>query len=148
AETCEDPKLLQKYPYAGSIKLDGIRCVHIGQAVSRKFKPIPNNYIRTRIEAECRKGSDGEIIIPGLPLNEINSIVMSRDGEPANFEYHIFDHVDEAMGLNESYGSRMYRLERMEVPGFVRKVLPVKLDTLEELMAFENATVAAGHEGI
>jgi DNA ligase-1 len=82
AETCEDIAAL-RYPVYASQKVDGIRCLKVnGQAVSRKFKPIPNHHIRQAIERLCPDGMDGEIIIPGASFNQIQSLVMTEQGEP------------------------------------------------------------------
>ena len=88
-----------KFPVYVSPKLDGIRCVIIdGKALTRKLKPIPNNFIRTTLESMGRmvEGLDGELIV-GYPndkdvFNRTSSAVMSRDGEP-NFKFYVFDRV-------------------------------------------------------
>lgn len=98
AATVEDMEAL-RYPLLASPKLDGIRCLIIaGKALTRSFKPIPNNYIRYMLESrqwytanplEC---CDGEIMLAkfGASFQEVSSAVMSRSGEP-NFVFHVFD---------------------------------------------------------
>jgi len=138
---------LISYPKAATPKLDGIRCIKKdGKALTRSFKPIPNDFIRTRIETSCPDGFDGEIIIEGLQLNEINSAVMSKEGEP-NFKYYVFDYVL-AGKLEEPYTSRTYRLEYTPIPDFVRRVLPTLIDSAEELAEYEEKIVSKGYEGV
>src|SRR4051812_44778849 len=82
-----------KFPLLATPKLDGIRCVVVGgKAMSRSFKPIPNDWVRSEIERTCPDGFDGEIMIKGADFNAAQSQIMSRDGKP-DFEYHVFDYV-------------------------------------------------------
>lgn len=86
------------FPMIASPKIDGIRCLidHQRGAVSRTFKPIPNDYVR-----ECLNeylfdiaGLDGELVTytDGVldDFNTIQSKIMSVDGEPT-FLFHVFD---------------------------------------------------------
>lgn len=99
-----------KYPVLATPKLDGIRCLKIdGQALSRKLKPIPNNYIRRWIETYCPDGFDGEIMCTGKTFNETQSLVMTEEGEP-DFQYWVFDYVTTI--LEKSYECRMDDLQR------------------------------------
>ncbi len=96
AETVEELSKL-RFPVMASPKLDGIRCLVLdGKAVSRKLKPIPNDYIRTWIETNLRDGLDGELMLRDhrAPFAEVSSAIMSRGevGEPVpDFVYNVFD---------------------------------------------------------
>lgn len=169
AETCEDISTL-KYPVIASIKLDGIRCIKInGQALSRKFKPIPNDHIRGWIERNCSDGFDGEIICPGKTFNETQSAVMKKAGEP-DFKYYVFDWVQES--LDEPFLARIARLKMNQTnrcfmipqgsnrcdtassvfpqihPDKVVILDQVKIDTQEQLEKFEAEAVEKGEEGV
>jgi DNA ligase-1 len=145
AETCEDKTLL-KFPVLATPKLDGIRCLVIdGQALSRKFKPIPNVFIRNRVRT-LPSGLDGELMIPRLPFNEISSAVMSEDGKPENFKYYVFDYVSDS--LQKPYNERMKELEALDLPDFVVKVLPHQIESLSELHTIEEKWLAGGYEGV
>src|SRR5436190_18530590 len=89
----EDLKNL-KYPLILQSKLDGIRCCVVeGKALSRKLKPIPNNYVRKQLESNLPKNVvlfDGELIIRNRTFNGIQSAIMSEDSE-SNFIYIVFD---------------------------------------------------------
>jgi DNA ligase-1 len=149
AGTCEDKSKI-KYPAAATPKLDGIRCLgRDGVAESRKFKKIPNTYIKTELEKvfrlETSKNFDGEIM-SGATFQECTGNVMREDGEP-DFKYFIFDLVGE--DLTEPYESRMKNLAALEIkdPRFV-KVLPVIVKNEDELNAFEEKCLAEGYEGV
>lgn len=109
AETCEDISKL-RYPVYSSPKLDGIRCVKLGgKALSRKLKPIPNDFVRAWVEANLPDGVDGELmlrdVMPGTPnhdveveegtvsmsaFSRVSSAIMSKTGEP-DFVFQAFD---------------------------------------------------------
>lgn len=145
AQTCEDKSLIQ-FPVLATPKLDGIRCLVIdGKAVTRKFKDVPNDYIRRKISLECSEGLDGEIMIPTATFNDISSAVMSEEGRP-NFKFYVFDYVTD--DLNKPYSKRMEELDALQVPDFVVKVLPVKVESLEELNALEERYLNGGYEGV
>lgn len=150
AATLEDITKL-KFPVLASPKLDGIRCLKVnGKAVTRKFKPVPNHYIRNWIEKNLLDGIDGEIMITNATFNQIQSGVMSEDGEPA-FEYHAFDLL---RSDNDQFDARYLLLEH-----YIKRALPHQKTALrlvehnlisnqEELNAFEVKCLAEGYEGV
>lgn len=145
AATLEDLKSL-KYPMLVTPKLDGIRCLIVdGKAVSRTFKPIPNNYIRNTIEQLAMEGFDGEIIIKGRKFNEITSAVMSVKGSPSDFSYIVFDYcVDQ----KESYKDRMMNLSKLKQIPNIEYLLPIQINNEIELLKFESKCLSESYEGI
>jgi DNA ligase 1 len=156
-----------KFPLLATPKLDGIRCLVInGKAVSRTFKPIPNDHIRNSIESEFKAGKyrsefDGEILVRGRTFNELSGDVRRSDGKP-DFYFAVFDKVapttDQNVvdgtltpsgtgGLSEPYKERMHRLGLLSLPTFCKKILPVEVKDLAELQAFEEGCIAEGYEG-
>lgn len=138
-----------KYPVLCTPKLDGIRCLIInGNAVSRKFKPIPNRYIREKLK-DLPENLDGELITytDGVRdnFNIVSSKVMSEDGEP-EFSYEVFDYVES--NLTQSYISRMASLSILVLPGFINKLLPLLIDNEQELLIYEEKCLNEGYEGI
>jgi DNA ligase-1 len=138
-----------KYPVLCTPKLDGIRCLIInGQAVSRKFKPIPNNYIRERLKG-LPENLDGELITytNGVRdnFNIVSSKVMSEDGEP-EFTYEVFDYVK--TNLTQNYQSRMLMLDILNIPEFCKKLLPTFIYDEQELLTYEEQCLNEGYEGI
>lgn len=142
-----DPKSL-KFPILASPKLDGIRCLVIdGKAVTRKFKPIPNHHIRTTIEAHYPSGVDGEILIQDKTFNEIQSLVMSEDGEP-EFIYALFDYVKD--GLDKPYFHRIldfHLLDLNTLPG-CSILFPKLIQNHNEFLKAEGEYIKNGYEGI
>lgn len=152
AETCEDKSLI-KFPVLATPKLDGIRCLVLdGQALSRKFKQIPNSHINYKLR-QLPSGLDGEIIIPNANFNTISSKVMSEDGKP-DFLYYVFDYVSGEPhsnlvdALHKPYWKRMEELAALDLPDFVVKVLPRQIENLSDLDAFEEKLVSGGYEGV
>jgi DNA ligase-1 len=138
-----------KYPVLCTPKLDGIRCLIInGQAVSRKFKPIPNNYIRERLKG-LPENLDGELITytNGVRdnFNIVSSKVMSEDDEP-EFTYEVFDYVK--TNLTQNYQSRMLMLDILNIPEFCKKLLPTFIYDEQELLTYEEQCLNEGYEGI
>lgn len=148
AAKCSDVSKL-KFPILCTPKLDGIRCLVInGKAVSRAFKPIPNDYIRGMIESTVNSLQlDGEIMIPDRSFNDLSGDVRRKDGRPTNFYYAVFDRIDPRMGWHR-YKDRMLALDRVLLPAFCKKILPVEIQNKQELGLYEEKQLALGYEGI
>jgi DNA ligase-1 len=144
AATLENVDAL-KYPVLCTPKLDGIRCLVVnGKAVTRTFKPFPNNWINHEV-GKLPDGLDGEIVVSGKSFSEVTHDVMREDGIPA-FTYAVFDylHVDDTL----PYDDRMDMLKQLQLPAFVEKIMPIEVNSKEELLAFEKGCLEAGYEGV
>jgi len=136
------------YPFIGSPKLDGIRCIiHNRQAVSRNLKPFRNAYIQ-----ECLKflpdGLDGELIVGepnvGNVLNRTYSGVMSADGEP-DFTFWVFDKYNESGG----FFARLENLSFFTKGSAKTKIVTHNwINSSTELQLFEQTALDNGYEGI
>lgn len=137
-----------KFPLLATPKLDGIRCLMInGKAVSRTFKPIPNDFIRRTLELACNSMElDGEILVRNRTFNELSGDVRRSDRKP-DFYYAVFDYVSPQRGLAEPYEARMQMLRAILLPNCCKKILPVEVKDLKELQAFEEKCIADGYEG-
>jgi DNA ligase-1 len=141
-----------KYPLGASIKLDGIRCLRVkGQTLSRSFKQIPNKYIQEQMK-NLPDGLDGELVTYNeddtcRTFNQVQGDVMREDGEP-NFRFEIFDYVKD--DLDKPYQNRMEDLKKIELslPSFCKPIYPEIIFNEAELLAMEERSIAAGHEGI
>lgn len=98
-----------RYPVLASPKLDGIRCVKLnGRALTRKLKPVPNDFARTWIEENLPDGIDGELLLRDwtAPFNEVSSAIMSKEGEP-DFTFAAFD----IAGMEAGFQHRLRELK-------------------------------------
>jgi len=139
----EDVNKLQ-YPVYCTPKLDGIRCLKLdGKVLSRKFKEIPNQYIKSLV-SQLPDGLDGELMTGGS-FQETTSKVMSEEGHP-EFKYYVFDYVKDS--LDRPYRDRMEDLKALSLPDFVVKVLPVTINKVEDLLLYERECLASGYEGV
>lgn len=135
-----------EYPVLATPKLDGIRCLIVNsKAVSRKFKPIPNNHIRKSIERVAIDGFDGEIIVKGCTFSEISSAVMSEEGSP-DFTFKVFDYL---IDIDEGYKDRMKRLSELKlVSSSIEYLLPIPIKNEGEMIKYENKCLSEGYEGV
>lgn len=138
-----------KYPVLCTPKLDGIRSLKVnGEPVTRKFKPVPNRYIRHKLVLFALEGFDGEIILKGKTFSEISSSVMSEDGEP-DFTYVVFDYyrdyvVDRLVG----YAERMKTLANCPKLPHIEYLFPAQINNELELLAYEAQCLSDGYEGV
>lgn len=137
------------YPLLASPKLDGIRAVVLdGQLVSRKLKPIPNDFIRNALSRPCLDGLDGELIVgsptdPGIYL-KTNSAVMSKSGDPA-FTYYVFD----IHSMPAKFSDRLAELS--EQVGVDPRIVILEHKTINneaELIAYQEWCLEQGYEGV
>jgi DNA ligase-1 len=147
ASSVEDPAKLN-YPLIASPKLDGIRFIKLnGQGLTRKLKPIRNNYVRKTLEELCPNGIDGELMA-GDTFNACTSAVMSEEGEPS-FTLWVFDLV--LSSLSKPYSVRLKDLintvNALDAP-FVKAVPTKIINNYTELLVFEKECLARGFEGI
>jgi DNA ligase-1 len=138
------------FPVLCSPKLDGIRALKVdGKLLSRSFKPIPNDFIRTMAEHVLPNGVDGELLV-GNTFHESSSGVMSQEGQP-NFQYAMFDYV--AGVLNKPFIDRLADLKTMlQSSSLMGKHFTIVSHTIvscvSDLMALEQQMVNQGYEGL
>ena len=142
-----------KYPVLATKKLDGIRCLMInGAAVTRNFKPLPNVYIAQKLAQFLPNGFDGEVMIRGTNnFNDIQSAVMSRDGEP-DFVYNAFDYVNDSLDLGYEDRIKAMVMEANSIADeyvkYLELLTPTLIETPSQLAEFEATCLADGYEGV
>lgn len=141
----KDEQLVKlRWPMYGSIKLDGIRGAIKKVVMSASMKPIPNLFIQKELSHPMFEGLDGELTVEG-EFNE-QSPIMTIEGEP-DFTFWVFDICN---AVDIPYVNRLSNIQcscNLIHPRI--KVLPqVLLYSLEEMIEFEDKTLAEGHEGI
>lgn len=157
-----------EYPVFATPKLDGIRVLKVGgKVVTRKFKELPNADVRAKLQFILKDGMDGEIMLRHGTFNEIQSAIMSFDGEP-DYIFYIFDYVKDK--LENPYVERMKDLEiwwnqvylkfkAFEKMGIavvdpenfrdkIRPLFPKQINDVQELLAYEKQCLLEGCEGI
>lgn len=164
AKDC-DPEAL-RYPVLASAKHDGIRCViREGRALARSLKPIPNVHIRTTLEAlgADAEGFDGEIMLPApAKFGDVSSAVMSHDAKPpADWFFVVFDRVPAIGTAPAIFADRLVDTQSTIAAGrrhargrersawmHVQHCDHVMVCSAAELRQYEDAMIAAGHEGV
>lgn len=149
------PKL--KFPLLASPKLDGLRVVHYQHtAVTSSVKPVKNSHTRKCVEHSLLSGMDGEMTIgdgqdPKGFKNAISAVMAEAGVYP--IIWWVFDLVDENL-QNIAFWKR-YELLKDAVAkaheaglNYVQLVPHVKINNLEELLAYEKDIIAAGYEGV
>lgn len=143
-----------EYPVLATPKLDGIRCLMVGgKALTANFKPIPNLYVREKLQRYLPDGMDGELMLRNTPrFEEISGAFRRKDGEP-DFVFHVFDWCPGA--LTVGYEARVERLKqwyKTNCPAYIREWLeilrPTRLRDGLALAEFEHDCLMGGHEGV
>lgn len=136
-----------KYPVMATPKLDGIRCLKVnGKALTRSFKPIPNDFIRNFIENEYPDGVDGEIMVPKNSTDSFDTGPIMRVSGCPDFRYHCFDWI-RSSALIWDYIHRVVDMRTLKLPRMTL-VLPVDIYSEEELLNYEALCLANQYEGI
>lgn len=159
AATAESPVDLMKltYPMLASVKIDGIRCLlhpTLG-AVSRSFKPIPNEHVRKTLEG--LSWLDGELVVVDdfgtvQDFSTTVSGVMTEAGTP-KFAMIVFDTF---LGPNRHFSDRtcdaLQMAEHCNAEVLKAPILwyhPHHLvKNADEAHEFFLGAIAAGHEGM
>ena len=137
-----DERLL-RYPLLATPKVDGIRFLVVGgKAVTRSLNPIPNDHVRTWIEANLPEGVDGEITVPG-GFGATSSAVTRQGGTP-DFIVWLFDRVGPGV-----YHERIENLRCLaDVDQRIRVLVPYEIGDEASLWTFEDVCLEQGHEGV
>jgi DNA ligase-1 len=136
-----------RYPVIASPKLDGVRAVFIsGSLVTRSLKPIPNREIQRVFKYD--QNLDGELIV-GEPTDKevfrnTMKIVSAFDAPIHDVRFHVFDLVYSgqfAQRLQTAYN--LIQGHELFVP-----VPHMEIKNERELLAYEDACLSAGFEGV
>ncbi len=134
------------YPCLVSPKLDGIRCIiKDGIPLTRKLKPIPNLHIYNILSGLTEY--DGEIMVADKNFNDVQSSVMSKNGEP-DFEYHIFDAFTHP---NSPFSERFenIKLPTSQKYNKICKIVQCySVNNEEELLTYLELFISWGYEGL
>jgi DNA ligase-1 len=139
-----------RFPLMASPKLDGLRCIMVdGQAMTRNFNPISNQFVREWLEEHVADGIDGELMVKNADgFSQVSGDLRRSDGKP-NFVYNVFDCV--TSDINEPFNTRYFKLGKYvqsEKLSRVEVVQHIIVHDQEELARFEEKAVARGYEGV
>lgn len=146
-----------RYPLLGSPKIDGIRGVVRGnQVTSRSGDPIRSYQVQEEIGGNLSY-TDGELIIGNVTdfgvYNRTQSHVMAYD-KPGDLWYYVFDSVlDDQLHLPfyerlESAKREVLRVQSIRPDLQVAFVEHTEIESYDEMVAYEEAQLALGYEGI
>lgn len=146
------PKL--RYPLYASPKFDGIR-VRIDKdlwPLSRVAKVIPNLYFQQVVKAHPEWAFlDGEVVVGQLGNDQFNATqsgIMSAGGTP-DFVYWVFDYFEfPEQRYDKRFLDMLTKLELENNDGQIRVVEQIIVNNVEEVLAYEEAKVNEGYEGI
>jgi DNA ligase-1 len=116
---------------------------------------VPNRFIAARLEEALRDIPgliDGEVVIPGMSYNDIQSVVMSEShSHELRFAYAIFDYAEQPAYLNLPYKQRLALLEVLWSHGLPLNVYMVQTKVCNNPADVESDAAAAdigGYEGL
>jgi len=163
AGTLEDLDAL-KLPTWATPKIDGMRALTLDfdQAAevglrpepgascvpaTRNLKPIGNDHVRGLL-SRLPPYLDGELWIEGAKnFGEVSGPLRRATGKPCA-AYLAFDYrEDPALGYLDRV-ARLVRMDRLYLPDWVSVLEPDRIDTLEDLAAYEEKVLALGFEGV
>ncbi len=144
-----------RFPVLASPKIDGVRAmVHLGGLMSRSMKPIPNKHIQNVLGLAYLRGLDGELVVGSATdpncMQNTTSGVMSRDKIP-DFMFYVFDIFNSPFVFHTRLQEAELRIKQFlkEWPDIPVIFLPhVRIQSLEELNAYEAEQLALGYEGV
>lgn len=150
------------FPLIASPKIDGVRMyIKNGIGYSRSNKPIPNEHVQRLISAEGNnvEGLDGELVVgnPNDPdvYNKTSGAVRRKDGEP-DVRFYVFDSINDT---TKPFKARLSTLppivfrspispEIFSSTSFTFVLVPKFINSLEELLQYEQEVLALGFEGV
>jgi DNA ligase-1 len=155
ADPPEPEKFPLRFPFYGSPKYDGIRCIITEDGpVTRKLKPIPNRALRDVLSHILLLHLDGELLA-GDPMNPnamqaTTSAVMGFEADFSQVKFYVFDHIEYPelpFSKRQEYLQVMYR--RCAEVGLPVVLVPqVFIKDEEDLTAYVTKCLEAGYEGV
>jgi DNA ligase-1 len=123
--------------------------------MSRSMKPLPNKHLQAWVAANAAllNGLDGEFIIgsAGAPevFNRSTSVIMSDEKPIDGIGYYVFDVIDRPTDrFSLRYQAIRDRLRSAPADLPIHIVEQILIQNEEELLQFEQASLAAGYEGV
>lgn len=141
-----------RFPYIASPKLDGYRAfVYEGKIRTSSGTPVLNHYTRNLFSSKDFEGLDGELLV-GAPFDKnayhnTSGPVRKATGEP-DVKWYVFDdRTSPRVPFVDRVAGARRRVEASGHPSLVWLPQTV-VETLDEMLAFEQECVELGYEGI
>lgn len=151
-----------RFPLFASAKLDGLRGVVVeGKIMTRNMKPFGNDATREFFSHPALNGLDGELIV-GDPTSK-ECFARSTSGlRNSAFDpravFYVFDIAPQIVGVRDAGFSTRHAALVLHVnavikqfpqfAGRLRVLEQWRIERLADLLAFEQATLAQGYEGL
>ena len=146
----EKPPLMRPYDYDEkhlqlpcfiSPKLDGVRAFRSPNGMMfRSGHPI---FGAVHIRRYVSNGTDGEMLIPGMPFAESAGLIRSHANTP-EAHFYVFDNANDPNIFRDRY----YRLKHTQyISDKVHVINHTKVYSKAEIFDYHNSYLAAGFEG-
>lgn len=164
----EYPDVLQ-FPVAASPKFDGVRAFvppewagsqgftvapPTGVLLTRKLKPVPNQYTRELFSRDEFHGFDGELVVGDPWVQDVyrrtySGVSTHKKGDTRpEVTFYVFDRLDHAdLPWSERFNSIPKEVE-LEGRVAVRRMPHKVVHSWEELYALEEKLLRKGYEGV
>ena len=142
------------FPYIGSNKIDGLRCLIInGKAMTSSLKLHPNKFIQEFFADGRYDGLDGELTCGEPNLEEtfrLSSTLRKSTGEPDFYFYVFDDFTNTDMPYDERCVAAQRKINANQGPGGsrVRWVDTFHVHNAEHVEYTTEEALKAGYEGI
>ena len=150
-------KKLVKYPCLVQPKLDGVRCITIGNELySRNGFPFPTF---DHIKAELPKNTDnlmldGELYTMDINFEEISGLTkrvnLSKEDQEnlLKIEYCVFDYIDAHTPMEERLKKLNKFFENNKDMKFIKQVITEECNSESEIEKYLEKYVKMGYEGL
>ena len=157
ARPFEDKKKLVKYPCYIQPKLDGVRCIAIGNELySRNGYPFPTfDHIKAEL---CRNTDnlmlDGELYTGNMNFQKLSGLVQKTNLSEADKEslskiyYNVFDYIDVNAPMYERYEKLSKFFQNNKDMKHIRQVLTEECNSEAEVYEYLDKYTKMGYEGV
>ena len=142
-----------KFPYYAQPKIDGVRGIHLWgkpYLTARSLKPFGNTLVPLIFDNV--QGYDGEltygnITSPDLCRNTTSVVTTYNDIRAADLVLNLFDYITPTT-IKLPYEKRYDLLSSLASEPLIKVVSNTVINTLDELLEFEETCVGLGYEGV
>ena len=157
AQFFEHKKKDIKYPCYVQPKLDGIRCIAVGNELySRNGYPF---ITMKHIKEELKNNTDnlildGELYAKGVKFQKLSALLQTinttKDDEENLLKvyYNVFDYIDKNATMDERYERLTKFFENNKSMKYIKQVLTEECDSENNIFEYLEKYTKAGYEGV